>query len=89
MDLKENFFVLFFKMLPRRSWRISTLALPTTSVLFVTIVVGAIVAHTCFALSEFLEEFPTRDMRSLLHETMEYSSYIWIVAIFFNLVFHI
>jgi len=49
MDLKENFFVLFFKMLPRRSWRISTLALPTTSVLFVTIVVGAIVAHTCFA----------------------------------------
>jgi hypothetical protein len=51
--------------------------LPTASVLFVTIVVGAIFAHTCLALREFLKEVPTRDARSLSHETMEeYSSYI-------------
>jgi len=88
LDLKEKNFVLFFFDAAQKMLEDFNACLPTTSVLFVTIVVGAIVAHTCFALSEFLAEFPTRDMRSLSHETMEYSSYIWIVANFFNLVFH-
>ncbi len=56
---------------------------------FVTIVVGAIVAHTCFALREFLKEVPNT-RHEIICRTRRWSTTLHTSDCrkFFNLVFH-
>ncbi len=84
MDLKENF-VLFFNaaQLPRSCcWRNSTLAY--LKAFYSSQLPWVPSSRT---LKEFLKEVPTRETRSLSHETTKYSSYIWSPQLFY-FIFH-